>query len=213
MTDKEFSKNEPRTMHMQYMRQNFEAVQELCDKGTASKFLNVGDTLTIPHLHVDSCNCFDVVDLYNVNVIVVKVGKDEVLFNFENVLFTHAIDEDYVVGAAYKSTLLGIYLQDIFAKGLSKSISVKVKDCSLLAYNNIFNSASDEYIGYFWPIKNRIKVFQEENDTTWWWLSTPYASNALYFCIVDNNGHSNTTGANYISGGVAPAFLITAKDE
>lgn len=191
---------------------NFESVQELCNKGTASKFLNVGDKLTIPHLYVNSCNGFDVVDLYNVNVIAVKVGKEEVLFNFENVLFTHSIDENYKVGVAFKSTPLGIYLQTIFAEGLSKSINVKVKDCSLLAYNNIFNNASDEYIEYFEPIKNRIKVFQKENDTAWWWLSTPFASDAAHFCDVHSDGDSGHGGASISFGGVVPAFLITAKE-
>jgi hypothetical protein len=59
-------------------------------------------------------------------------------------------------------------------------------------------------LDYFKPIKNRIRV--KENDTHWWWLST--TADAARFAVVSYNGYAYY-GASGTTGGVAPAICIS----
>ena len=137
-------------------------------------------------------------------VIAVDVRKDGVLFNFENILFRHCIDDDYEEGGNFEETELGVYLKDAFKNALEKSICVGVYDCSLLTKEQVF-----EDLEYFKSRKNRIKVLSDDSDTWWWWTKSPNASNSTYFCHVSSLGNSYTSTASGSNGGVAPAFLIT----
>ena len=169
-----------------------------------SSNVKVGDRFYIEELTVKATGSFEEINLENVPVIAVDVRKDGVLFNFENILFRHCIDEDYVKSGDFEETELGGYLKNAFRNALVKAIGVDVKDCSLLTKEQVF-----EDLEYFKSRKNRIKVLNDDSDIWWWWLKSPYASNSTAFCYVFSDGYSYYYDASLSTGGVAPAFLIT----
>jgi hypothetical protein len=65
---------------------------------------------------------------------------------------------------------------------------------------------SPRQLDYFKSIKNRIKV--KDNDTKWWWTSTPYPSSSTHFCNVSLIGAAINNAASNMDGGVAPAICI-----
>lgn len=170
----------------------------------ADKYVKVGDRFYIEKLTVKATGSFEKINLENVPVIAVDVRKDGVLFNFENIIFRHCIDEDYEEGGNFEETELGVYLKDDFKNALEKAICVGVYDCSLLTKEQVF-----EDFEYFKSRKNRIKVLSDDSDTWWWWTKTPHASNCTSFCSVHYRGYRSSVIASYRLGGVASAFLIT----
>ena len=195
------------------LKDNFDYIREKVNSGEG-KSICVGDLFTIPHLKVPAVNCegeeFDEIDLKDVVIRIVHVEPRRVVFNFEDILFRHDIDYEES-GKPFEETPLGVYLAKHFSDALKEHIG-KVK-ATLLTLDNVFNEESKDFMPYFKPIKNRIKVLAFENDTWWWWLKTPTASNATYFCGVDYNGNSNYGGASDADGGVSPAFEFTADSE
>ena len=170
----------------------------------ADKYVKVGDRFYIEKLTVKATGSFEEINLENVPVIAVDVRKDGVLFNFENILFRHCIDDDYEEDGNFEETELGVYLKDAFKNALEKAICVGVYDCSLLTKEQVF-----EDLEYFKSRKNRIKVLSDNSDTWWWWTKSPHTSYSTYFCRVANYGNSYYYGASFNISGVAPAFLIT----
>jgi len=182
----------------------FQGVKWASKNLEADKYVKVGDRFYIEKLTVKETGSFEKINLENVPVIAVDVRKDSVLFNFENILFRHCIDDDYEEGGNFEETELGVYLKDAFKNALEKAICVGVYDCSLLTKEQVF-----EDLEYFKSRKNRIKVLSDDSDTWWWWTKSPDASNSTGFCAVTNGGDSGNINASGCIGGVAPAFLIT----
>ena len=182
----------------------FQGVKWASKNLEADKYVKVGDRFYIEKLTVKATGSFEKINLENVPVIAVDVRKDGVLFNFENILFRHCIDDDYEEGGNFEETELGVYLKDAFKNALEKAICVDVYDCSLLTKEQVF-----EDLEYFKSRKNRIKVLSDDSDTWWWWTKSPGASPSTAFCFVGGYGNCNIVNASYSSGGVAPAFLIT----
>ena len=182
----------------------FRDVKQAVNSLEADKYVKVGDRFYIKKFTVKATGSFEEINLENVPVIAVDVRKDGVLFNFENILFRHCIDEDYVKSGDFEETELGGYLKNAFRNALVKAIGVDVKDCSLLTKEQVF-----EDLEYFKSRKNRIKVLNDDSDIWWWWLKSPGASYSTTFCIVTGSGSSYNNSASYGNGGVAPAFLIT----
>lgn len=170
----------------------------------ADKYVKVGDRFYIEKLTVNATGSFEEINLENVPVIAVDVRKDSVLFNFENILFRHCIDDNYEAYGDFKETKLGNYLKNDFKNALIKAIGTDVKACDLLTVQQVF-----EDLEYFKSRKNRIKVLSDDSDTWRWWTKTPSASYSAYFCAVSNSGSGIDSGASDSDGGVAPAFLIT----
>lgn len=168
----------------------------------------IGDKIYIPSIKVGRCEIdgeiFDELQLRDVPAILVDT-KDGRTFSFENILFQHCIDANKS-GKAFEETPLGKYLSGPFADALKETFGDSLKEVSLLSKDNVFNKESDAYMPYFRDEAHRIKSF--ENETWWWWLKTPCASNATYFCYVYNGGYGGTGRASYSGGGVAPAFRI-----
>ena len=185
----------------------FPSIREWCRSGKADKYINVGDQILIPNLKVpavEDCEgeAFDEIDLKDVIVTVVHVEPHRVVFNFEDILFRHDIDEAES-GKPFEETPLGVYLAEHFSATL-KEYTGDVK-ATLLTRDNVFNEESADFMPYFKAIKNRIKVLAFENDTWYWWLKTPRASNSSHFCTVNGYGDSDYDLAS-AEGGVAPAF-------
>ena len=193
----------------------FSTIKKCCNEGVADANIKPGQKILIPHFKVPAVkDCegeeFDEIDLENVVIIAVHVEPRRVVFNFEDILFRHDVDYEES-GKPFEETPLGVYLAEHFAKAL-KEYTGKV-NVSLLSKDNVFNEDSKDFMPYFKAIKNRIKVLAFENDTWWWWLGTPYASNASNFCAVSGYGDSGYYYASYSDGGVAPAFEFTADSE
>lgn len=185
----------------------FQGVKWASKNLEADKYVKVGDRFYIEKLTVKATGSFEKINLENVPVIAVDVRKDGVLFNFENILFRHYIDDDYddyEEGGDFEETELGVYLKDAFKNALEKAICVGVYDCSLLTKEQVF-----EDLEYFNSRKNRIKVLSDDSDIWWWWTKSPRASNSTHFCGVVSSGDSTYSYAVNSSGGVAPTFLIT----
>ena len=183
----------------------FQGVKWASKNLEADKYVKVGDRLYIEKLTVKATGSFEKINFENVPVIAVDVRKDGVLFNFENILFRHCIDDDYEEGGDFEETELGVYLKDAFKNALEKAICAGVYDCSLLTKEQVF-----EDLESFKSRKNRIKVLSDDSDTWWWCTKAPRASNSTIFCFVGDDGDSYIGGAGCSSGGVAPAFLITS---
>jgi hypothetical protein len=50
------------------------------------------------------------------------------------------------------------------------------------------------------------KKFMIGNNLMWWRLSSPFSSNSLSFCVVNDDHPGNSMAIN--AGGVAPAFCV-----
>ena len=192
----------------------FSSVREWCKMGDADKYINVGDQILIPSLYIPRTSCededFEEIKLKDVVVTAVHVEKSRVVFNFDDILFQHDIDSG-CSGKPFDETPLGIYLAKHFADAL-KEFTGDVK-VSLLSKENVFDETSGDFMPYFKPVKNRIKVLADENDTWYWWLKTPNASDSSHFCFVSVGGYANLSYYAGGAGGVAPAFEITAESK
>ena len=61
-----------------------------------------------------------------------------------------------------------------------------------------------EQLKWYKDPHNRVRtVIKGEQDTRWYWCSSPDAGNATYFCYVDSNGTASYADA-YIAYGLAP---------
>ena len=72
-----------------------------------------------------------------------------------------------------------------------------------------FNPAEGQ-IPYLKDRKHRIKSLGKDGDPAWYWLRSPYASNATYFCSVNANGAADYYDASNAYG-LAPAFYLSIK--
>ena len=188
----------------------FSSVREWCNMGDADKYTKVGDQILIPSLSVPQAICggeiFEKIDLKDVVVTAVHVEPCRVVFNFDDILFRHDINEEESK-KPFEETPLGVYLAKHFAEAINRyagDVSV-----SLLSYDNVFNGGSKDFMPYFKPIKNRIKVLADENDTWYWLMKTKWSDTC--FCSVHGDGNSYHDTASNSGCGVAPAFEITAE--
>ena len=122
------------------MPELFSSVREWCNIGDADKYISTGDQILIPSLHIPETNCegevFKEIDLKDVVVTAVHVEPRRVVFNFDDILFRHDIDEKES-GKPFEKTPLGVYLAKHFAEAINRytgDVSV-----SLLSYDNVFN--------------------------------------------------------------------------
>lgn len=193
---------------------SFSDIQKYCDEDVADKHLFEGEKIYIKNLSIPKVKSrhigkFEKIDAADVVVTVVKVEPSKVIFNFERILFRHCIDEDFD-GDTFEESQLSKYLSGVFAEGLENSIGIKVLDVSLLTEENVFDKSSKDFMPYFMERKNRIKTLLDDSDTWYWWLKTPYASNA-FFCYVGSCGTSDAEFATYSVGGVVPVFAVGKK--
>jgi hypothetical protein len=202
--------------------ETFIMLHDLIHRGGAQD-IKPGDYIRIP-VKVPACEIegmsFEELNIPAAESVVTDVIDGKVIFQFEEVLFHSAINEDNTNKGGFAKSTLCAYLNDAFM-----TIFGRVKDfMALNKYGNrialptnfeVFGEGSDKsmnwldsprQLDYFKSIKNRIRV--KDNDTTWWWLSTPYSAASAYFCLVGGNGLANYYGAS-ASGGAAPAFCIS----
>ncbi|MDR1837561.1 MAG: DUF6273 domain-containing protein [Treponema sp.] len=190
-----------------------------------------GDYITMP-VRVDAAKIdglvFKGLDIAKTEAVVIDVNKDGIVFQFDDVLFLNAVNRKDTNEGGFANSTLGKYLNKNFISVFPEKVQ------GILQYNSrdnlritlptlfeVFGDRDDKTMNwsknpyqfdYFKKRKNRIKT--HENDTQWWWLSSPNAAHAASFCYVHYYGHAyNGGGASEVSGGVAPAFCVPLGHE
>ncbi len=157
---------------------------------------------------------FAALDIEETELVVVDVTADKIIFNFDEVLFRSAINNKNTNDGGFHAYLNDEFLEDF---DLVKDCLQKNKDgdyitlptaYELFGANDYSNKSANweepRQLEYFKKVKNRIRT--EDNDTKWWWTSSPYGS--TYFCYVSNYGLIYYDYASGTDGGVAPALCI-----
>ena len=204
-------------------RKTLKSVQKMIQNGCYSLF-NIGDFLyvsfEVPAAEHQGVK-FEKLKIENAKVQIVEILPNWVIFNFEEILFKSAINAANTNDGGFEDSALSRYLNTEFsdAMGISDLLASKHEDMnypiSLLTAQELFgdseywdsktNWSNGDQIPFFKNEKNRVKVF--ENETSWYWTSSPSASSSSAFCHVGTGGVSRGHNAGY-SGGVAPAFCV-----
>ncbi|GHV28127.1 hypothetical protein AGMMS4952_11070 [Spirochaetia bacterium] len=197
-------------------------VEDFCVQGISGA-IHPGDYLEIP-LKVKAAKVsgveYEALDLESTVLTVTHVFKNRVIFCFEDVLFSGPINEDDTNKGGFKESALAKYLNTTFLEPFSeiKDFLALNKDdlrITLPTRYEVFGEGEPEanwtdepcQLEYFKRRKNRIKV-DRDDDTMWYWLSTPYAAAASHFCNVSTDGNAGTRYASSGDGGCAPAFCV-----
>jgi hypothetical protein len=199
-----------------------DAIQKIHkDNALYNPIVKPGDYIRIP-IKVPACEIndleFEELDV-EAEAVVADVIDGRVIFQFEEVLFFSAINNEDTNKGGFESSDLSSYLNDPFM-----TVFAQIKDCmvenkhgryiTLPTKFEVFGEGDDKngnwkdgyQLEYFKKIKNRIRV--KDNDTQWWWLSTPYAASAALFAGVGYSGNASDRYASAV-GGCAPAFCIS----
>jgi hypothetical protein len=200
-------------------------ISAIADQGNAKKVFKPGDYLIIP-VSVPEDNIvdgvkFSAIEDGTVKIVVTAVYADKVIFNFENVLFHAAMNNENTNRGGFDKTALCRYLNGYFFKCVFSDIEdylLANKDgwkISLPTLFEVFGEGEKEVNWgevsrhpYFYKCTNRIKVDNNDpTDTNWWWTST--ASDTTNFCGVGSGGNAIGHGlASTADGGAAPAFCV-----
>jgi hypothetical protein len=168
---------------------------------------------------------FKELDIEETEAVVVAIFENKIVFQFEDVLFYSAINESRTNEGGFRNSALAVYLNGRFIEALFpiKDILAPNHDglaITLPTHYEVFGNEDDEdgkewgrgmnwgdpcQHEYFKKIKNRIRA--KDNDISWWWLSSPYASGTTGFCGVDSGGDAGNVNASYTYG-VSPCFAI-----
>ena len=179
----------------------FEKIGEWVNNKEADKYLSVGDKIYIPELKIPENKSLGIEykTLKNVEVNVISVLPNKVLFNFEDCLFSSCMDEE-VKYKTFEETSLFNYLNNEFICELAQAIQKAPTSCSLLSRENIEN------MEFFSKTKNRIKTLN--NEIFGWWLSSGCNdSSNINFAYVTILGNFYYNTADNVSG-CSPAFYI-----
>jgi hypothetical protein len=129
-------------------------------------------------------------------------------------------NKDNVTTAAFLNTLkaqIGDYILPVRLL-LSNKVDWAWKTYSLWlpSENEIFGTNAWGEAGYGDGQKLHIPLYRDSyahrikrynGSREWWWLNTPYAGSAVYFCFVSYNGFAGYYFASVV-GGCAPAFCV-----
>jgi hypothetical protein len=186
-----------------------------------SAIIKPGDYFRLPiKANAGSFDCleFEALDIPSTELVVTHIADGKIIFNFEEVLFSSAINKKDTNKGGFKESALCKYLNIQFLDALDpiREVLVKNKDGNLVTFPTLFEVLGNDSEGkdvnwedeprqleYFKQIKNRIRT--KENDTEWWWLST--ASHATDFVSVNSLGNAGSGNASGVYG-VAPAICI-----
>jgi hypothetical protein len=161
------------------------------------------------------------IDIGLTKVVVTHVFDDKVIFNFEDVLFYGAMSDENTNKGGFAKTALCKYLNENFINvftGVDDCL-IKNKDGNKISLPTEFEvfgartkscnwTEAAQQLDFFKDVKNRIRP--KDNDTEWWWLSSPYASSTANFCGVSGSGSAYYSCASSTCG-VAPCFCISAN--
>lgn len=136
------------------------------------------------------------------------------LFVMDRVIFNGAVDTKKC--KVYAKTELAQYLENEVKEALNSALGVlgKITEVRLLSVGEVFGASEfsefanceDKQLKYFKKGNHRIAFDKDEDDSRWWWLSTPTKFKSASFCI--NYGYASYNLADISYGGVRFAFLI-----
>lgn len=198
----------------------WEEISEKIKTGKAREFLSVGDVVP-----------FTMKDGQTVNAVVAEIdpyGENEVAFVIEDCLDErHVMNEEYTNAGGWRdcemreylnSTVLALLPDDLKAVIADRTITQEKDGEVLTSTDKLWllsltevgedyeTDKGDVHFSLFKDERSRVK--QQDGETVWYWLRSPYAAGSAYFCSVGaNGGAGNTSGANF-SSGVAFGFLI-----
>jgi hypothetical protein len=199
-------------------------ISAIADQGNAKKVFKPGDYLIIPvsvlEDHTIDGVKFSAIEDGAVKVVVTALYEDKVIFNFENVLFHAAMNDENTNSGGFIKTALARYLKGYFFNHVFGDVEhylLPNKDGAKVSLPTLFevfgegekevNWGEVKRHPYFEKCTNRIKVDNNDpTDTNWWWTST--ASNSTSFCDVSYAASAGSSGASYTDGGAAPAFCV-----
>lgn len=133
--------------------------------------------------------------------------KDETSLHlvFDRALFRSAVD--YNNTKLWNDTQLAKYLKGAFSAELTKTLPAT--DCGLLRKKDLWGKNAKPF---FKQGKNRICFDKNEDIADWYWLETPKAASAAYFCRAYNIGGSYYNHASRAAIFVRPRFTIPILD-
>ena len=163
---------------------------------------------------------FENLSIESAKVQIVERTSDKLIFNFDEVIFQSAINARNTTAGGFSESALAKYLNNEFLDAMGIKDYLRVNNAGIHitlptahelfgdaeyweAENNFTENAYQ--FNYYKNEKNRVRSF--ENETDWYWTSSPRASVASYFCLVHSNGGSHTLAASEVRG-VAPAFCV-----
>lgn len=123
---------------------------------------------------------------------------------------THSMDEGWITRYKTHLSTMGGYLKKLFwllPDDLQKVASPLrlLREREVFGENKYGNPEECEKLPRYRKLKNRVKRLNGVPFS--YWLASPYAADATYFCIVDSDGSSNGYGAS-ASFGVCFGFDI-----
>lgn len=185
-------------------------IAAFCESGKAADLLSVGDIISIMLKNGEKMR----IAVAGINT----YKENEVLFAFKDILSKEApMNEDWTNEGGYEASDMAKYLDTEIFDLLPDDLQAVIKERRghklwLFSRREVFGEdgryicpEDDVHIPYYQDSKNRVKLRDGESD--WWWLASPRAADATYFCLVIHSGSSNYNGASY-SFGVAPGFCI-----
>ena len=184
----------------------FIGIDEMVKNGEADKYLSVGDKFYIPELVIPSDTELKIKrrTIKNVEVVIIKVNPDSVLFNFEDSLFKTSIllKEEVENIKTFEDSRLYHYLNYNFLANLATAINVQSVSCSLLTEEEVLNS------NYFGKRKNRIKLINGEGLSGFWLSTREDTETRLPWFKCYNFQGVLDSEIGYDPRGVSPTFLI-----
>jgi hypothetical protein len=160
-------------------------------------------------------------------------SKNHILFTFRNCVLTKRMNASNDNAGGYAATELRTFLESDFKIGLQavlgdyiyptrRLLSTKggwaweTDTVFLPTEYEVMGCAVWAEIGYGGGFQSQFPLFRESCEylvkryngaRQWYWLASPAASSALYFCGITTSGHAHNTHASSV-GGVAPAFCV-----
>jgi hypothetical protein len=167
---------------------------------------------------------FEALQIRDARIQIVDVQEDRIIFNFDEIIFSSRLNAENKNTGGFKESALAEYLNAQFLDSLNiADVLAPNNDGQLITIPTATEVFGDEeywspsanysdepcQLDFFKSIKNRIKVL--DNDTSWWWLSSPSPSalSAAHFCRCGNLGVGTHYSASAV-GGVAPVFCVAA---
>jgi len=164
---------------------------------------------------------FPALKIENAKVVIVEKTSNRVIFNFDEIIFKAAINAKDTNKGGISESALSSYLNNEVLEAMGvKEFLVSANNGTkitlptayeLFGETEYWESKSNFFeeprqFDYFKNEKNRVKTFEDE--THWYWTSSPCAASSAGFDSVYADGDvSNNDNASSV-GGVAPAFCV-----
>jgi hypothetical protein len=188
-----------------------------------SYYIHEGDFLyvsfDVPAVEYDGVK-FKELNIESAKVQVIEKSHDKIIFGFDEIIFKSAINAKDTNKGGFSESALAKYLNNEFLNAMcisehlvknNEGIHITLPTATeLFGDEDYWENTSNfhdkpKQFDFYTNEKNRVRVF--ENETQWYWTSSPRASSASGFCNCSRTGLSTNLSASS-AGGVAPAFCV-----